>query len=65
MTAFEVGAVIVGISLAVGIAVGVLIVIALPQIRYYRNARRHLYRTRREEVPQREDDERPPWWQDG
>ena len=64
MTAFEVGAAIVAISLAIGIAVGALIVIALPQIRYYCNARRNLYPNRWEELPPSgdasEDDERSP-----
>jgi hypothetical protein len=46
--------------------VGVLIVIALPQIRYYRHARRYLDDRSREELPPPpQEDERPPWWQDG
>jgi hypothetical protein len=65
MTYFEIGAAIVAVSLAIGITVGVLIVIALPQIRYYRRARRYLDHSGREELPPREDDEKPPWWQDG
>lgn len=67
MTAFEIGAVLALIFLATGIVVGVLIVIALPQIRYYRVARsRYLDDRRREELPPPgEDDDKPPWWQDG
>ena len=72
MTAFEIGAAIVAVSLAIGIVVGVLIVIALPQIRHYRNARKyldhggweekHLDHGGWEELPPRDDDERPPRW---
>jgi hypothetical protein len=66
MTDFEVGAVIAMIFLVFGIVVGVLIVIALPQIRYYRHARRYLDDRSREELPPPpQEDERPPWWQDG
>ena len=65
MTDFEIGALIVAIALAIGITVGVLIVIALPQIRYYKKARRYLDHGGWEELPPREDDEKPPWWQDG
>jgi hypothetical protein len=66
MTYFEIGAVFALIFLVTGIVVGVLIVIALPQIRYYRVARRYLDDRSREELPPSgEDDEKPPWWQDG
>jgi hypothetical protein len=66
MTDFEVGVVIAMIFLVFGIVVGVLIVISLPQIRYYRRARRYLDdRSREELAPPREEDERPPWWQNG
>ena len=65
MTYFEIGAAIVAVSLAIGILVGVLIVIALPQIRHYRNARRYLDHGGWEDLPPRDDDEKPPWWQDG
>jgi hypothetical protein len=65
MTAFEIGAAIVAVSLTIGMVLGVLIVIALPQIRYYRKARRYLDHGGWEELPPREDDEKPPWWQDG
>jgi hypothetical protein len=65
MTNFEVGAVIILVCLVIGIVIGVLIVIALPQIRYYRNARRYLERCGREGPPPPEGDEKPPWWQDG
>jgi hypothetical protein len=66
MTGFEIGAAIVVIALAIGIAVGILIVIALPQIRYYRNARRYLDRGGWEELPPPPPgDAKPPWWQDG
>jgi hypothetical protein len=62
MTAFEVGAAIVAVSLAIGIVVGVLIVIALPQIRYYRRARRYLDHGGWEELPPPEDNGNPPHW---
>lgn len=62
MTSFELEALIVMTFIAIGIAVGVLIVIALPQIRYYRNARRYVERGGREELPPPpEDEEKPPW----
>ena len=51
MTAFEIGAAIVAVSLAIGIVVGVLVVIALPQIRYYRRARRYLDHGGWEDLP--------------
>jgi hypothetical protein len=65
MTSFEIKALVVMIFLALGIAVGVLIVIALPQIRYYRNARRYLHHGGWEELPPPEGEDRPPWWLDG
>jgi hypothetical protein len=66
MTDFEIGAVIAVIFLAVGIVVGVLIIVTLPQIRYYRVTLRYMDDRAREALPPpRGDDERPPWWQDG
>jgi hypothetical protein len=65
MTDFEIGALIVAVSLAIGITVGVLIVIALPQLRYYRRARRYLDDRRREELPPYDDGEQPPRWPSG
>jgi len=62
MTAFEIGVVIALIFLAIGIAVGVLIVVVLPQLRYYRHARRYLDDRMREELPPRDDDDWPPRW---
>ncbi len=65
MTVFEIWAAIIAVSLTIGVVLGVLIVIALPQIRYYRNARRYLDHGGWDELPPPEDDEKPPWWQDG
>jgi hypothetical protein len=62
MTAFEIGVVIALIFLAIGIAVGVLIVVVLPQLRYYRHARRYLDDRVREQLPPRDDDDWPPRW---
>jgi hypothetical protein len=62
MTGFEIGAVIAVIFLSVGIGAGVLLVVALPQIRFYRYARRYLDDHMREELPAHEDDEHSPRW---
>ncbi len=65
MTSLEIGAGIAMVFLAIGITVGVLIVIVLPQLRYYRHARRYLDDRRREELPPYDDGERPPRWPGG
>jgi hypothetical protein len=61
MTSLEIGAAIALTFLAIGIAVGVLIVVVLPQLRYYRRARRYMDERAREELPPR-DDNWPPRW---
>jgi hypothetical protein len=67
MTSFEMKVLVVTMFLAIGIAVGMLIVIALPQIRYYRRARRYMDRGGWEQLPPRDYDEenRPPRWPGG
>lgn len=65
MTPFETGAVIVAVFLAIGITVGVLIVVALPQVRYYRNARRYMNGGDWEEPPSLDEDGNPPRWPEG
>ena len=62
MTSFEIGAAIAMIFLAAGIGVGVLLVTVLPQLRYYRYARRYLDDRMREELPHRDGDEQSPRW---
>lgn len=64
MTSLEIGAGIAMIFLATGIAVGVLIVTVLPQLRYYRHARRYLDDRTREELPPPDDEGWPPRWPD-
>ena len=64
MTSLEIGAAIAMIFLATGIAVGVLIVTVLPQLRYYRHTRRYLDDRMREELPHRDDEGWPPRWPD-
>jgi hypothetical protein len=62
MTDFEIGAVIAVIFLAVGIVVGVLIIVTLPQIRYYRHARRYLDDRMREELLSPDDEDWQSRW---
>ena len=62
MTSLEIGAAIALTFLAIGIGVGVLIVVVLPQLRYYRRARRYMDDRVREELPPHEDDDWPPRW---
>jgi hypothetical protein len=70
MSGFELVAGVIGIFFVVGIAVGVLVVIALPQLRRGRRGRRYMNDSRRymsgggwQEPPaRRDDDERPPRW---
>jgi hypothetical protein len=66
MNGFEVIAIVVGIFFVVGIAVGVLIVVALPPLRFMlrnrRNRRRYMDRGNWSKPPPRDDDRRPPRW---
>jgi hypothetical protein len=62
MSGFELVAVIIGIFFMVGIAVGVLIVIALPPIRHYRRARRYMEGGGWQEPAALDDDGDPPRW---
>lgn len=62
MTSLEIGAAIAMTFLGAGIVVGVLIVIVLPQLRYYRHARRFLDDRMREELPPFDDDEQRRRW---
>lgn len=62
MTSLEIGAAIAMIFLATGIAVGVLIVTVLPQLRYYRHARRYLDDRMREELPSSDDEDWQSRW---
>lgn len=65
MSTFEIGAIIVFAFLMIGVAVGVLAVMALPQIRYYRKARKYLEGGDWQEPPNPGEDEGPPRWPEG
>jgi hypothetical protein len=62
MTSLEIGAAIAAIFLGIGIVVGVLIVIVLPQLRHYHHARRYLDDRMREELPSHDGGAWPPRW---
>jgi hypothetical protein len=69
MSGFELVAGVIGIFFVVGIAVGVLVVIALPQLRpgrrrrYVNDGRRYMNRGGWQEPPAgRDDDGKPPRW---
>ncbi len=64
MTGFELIAGIIGIFFIVGIAVGVLLVVALPQLRRRRSGVRYLKGGDWQEPPSlgRDDDDKPPRW---
>jgi hypothetical protein len=64
MSGFELVAGVIGIFFAVGIAVGVLLVIALPQFRRHRNARKYKYMDGGDwqEPPALGEDDKPPPW---
>jgi hypothetical protein len=62
MSGFELVAIIIGIFFAIGIAVGVLIVIALPPIRHYFRARRYMSGGDWQEPSALDDDGDPPRW---
>jgi hypothetical protein len=63
---FEVVAVVIGLFFAIGIAVGMLLVVALPllksMIQRRRETRRYMDGGDWRELPPRDDDERPPPW---
>lgn len=65
MTGFGLVAAVIGIFFAVGIAVGVLLVIALPQLRRYRQARKYMNGADLKEQPALDEDEGPPRWPGG
>jgi HAMP domain-containing protein len=70
MRSFEIIAIVIGVFFATGIAVGVLLVIALPllraMLRNRRNRRRYVDRGNWSKVPPRDnDDRRPPRWPGG
>jgi hypothetical protein len=66
---FEIIAIVIGVFFAIGIAVGVLLVIALPllqaMLRHRRNRRRHVNDGDRWKLPPNDDDRRPPRWPGG
>jgi len=66
MRGFEVVAVVIGLFFAIGIAVGVLLVVALPALKSVvqrrRNALRYMDRADWRELPPHDGDERPPPW---
>jgi hypothetical protein len=71
VSGFELAAIIVGIFFVSGIAMGVLLVMALPMLpatfRFwpYRDYRAYQDNGAWQAPPRREDDERPPWWDAG
>jgi hypothetical protein len=67
MRGFEIIAIVIGVFFAIGIAVGMLLVITLPLLRSLlwnrRNRRRHLDGGNWWKLPPRDDeDRRPPRW---
>jgi len=62
MNGFGLVAGVIGIFFFVGIVVGVLIVIGLPQIRRYRRMRKYLRGGHWHEPPALDDDSDPPRW---
>ena len=62
MSGFALVAGVIGIFFAVGIVVGVLIVIGLPQIRHYRRMRKYMKDGHWHEPPSLDDDNGPPRW---
>jgi len=73
VSGFELVAIVIGVFFVAGIAVGVLLVMALPILRAtfrslfwpYRDYRRHLDDGAWRGLPRRDDDEKPPWWHAG
>ena len=64
MSGFELVAGVIGIFFTVGIAVGVLLVIALPGLRRNRQARKYMNGDWKE-PPAFDEDEGPPRWPGG
>jgi hypothetical protein len=62
MNGFALVAGVIAVFFAVGIVVGVLIVIGLPQIRHYRRMRKYMKDGHWHESPAVDDDGRPPRW---
>jgi hypothetical protein len=62
MSGFELVASVIGIFFVVGIAVGVLLVVGLPQIRHYRRMRKYVKDSHWHLPPAFDDDSRPPPW---
>jgi hypothetical protein len=66
MRDFEVVAVVIGLFFGIGIAVGMLLVVALPplksMLRRRREARRYMDGGDWRELPPRDEDEAPPPW---
>jgi hypothetical protein len=70
MRGFEVVAIVIGLFFAIGIAVGMLLVVALPLLKSMHQPRRGKRRYMnggdwRELPPPREDDGKPPRWPGG
>ena len=73
MNIIELVASVIGIFFVAGLAVGVLLVMALPVLRGmfwslfwpYRDCRGRVDDRDWRELPRRDDDERPPWWHAG
>lgn len=65
MNGFALVAGVIGIFFLVGIGVGVLIVIGLPQIRHYRRMRKYLSGDHWHEPPAPDHDGDPPRWPGG
>jgi MFS superfamily sulfate permease-like transporter len=69
MRGFDIVAIIIGIFFVIGIAVGILLVIALPLLQamllHRRNRRRYGNGSDRWKLPPNDDDRRPPRWPGG
>jgi hypothetical protein len=67
MKGFEIIAIVIGVFFAIGIAVGMLLVIALPLLRsmLWNRRRRYIDRGNWWKLPPRDDDRRPPRWPGG
>ena len=69
MRGFEIIAIVIGFFFAVGIAVGMLLVIALPLLQAIlvnrRNRRRYKHGNRWKLPPRDDDNRRPPRWPGG
>jgi MFS superfamily sulfate permease-like transporter len=69
MRGFDIIAIVIGVFFAIGIVVGVLLVITLPLLqamfRYRRNRRRYVDAGNWWKLPSRDDDGRPPRWPGG